>query len=388
MKKFFRVFFALMVTILLLNQVLLTKHLWAAVFKPYQKSEVMTNKKEVSLSMVGDVLLHMTVEHSSMDKKGNYDFKPIFTEVKSLISSYDVAIVNQETLLGGKELKITGYPMFNAPTDIGDAIYDAGFDVILHANNHALDRGKKGIVNTLNFWRKTYPDLAVIGMYDNKADSQKIFVKKVNGIKLAILNYTYGTNGLRPPKDMPYSVNYLEKNRVEADIRKARKLADFVIVCPHWGTEYFHGVSDYQKYWANVFLKNKVDLVIGAHTHVIGPVKKIRDKKSGHEMVVYYSLGNFVNGTKAQGALGNRYLGGMATLILEKEGRKKARIKEYGVKALVNHRENRYQGSKIYELSAYRDSLSKKHAIRALHPGFSLKYCKDLCDQVWGNLWK
>lgn len=345
-------------------------------------------KYRVNLSMVGDVLLHSSVEETSRDKNGKYNFFPIFTKIKKRVKLYDISIVNQETILGGEELGVTGYPMFNAPVEIGDAIYDTGFDIVLHANNHALDRGKKGIINTLKFWRTKYPDLSILGMYDNKQDSQKIFVKKVKGIKLAILNYTYGTNGLKPPVDMPFSVNYLEKRRVEEDIKKAKKLADFVIVCPHWGTEYFHGVSDYQKYWTNIFLKNKVDLVIGAHPHVIEPIEWVEDKKSGHRMLVYYSLGNFVNGTRDQAALGNRYLGGMATVVIEKKASQKPRILDYGVIALVNHREEKLFGSKIYELSEYSDKLANQHVMKSQHKDFSLKYCEDVCNQVWGNLWK
>lgn len=390
MRRQIKTFSILLVTTLLLLvfggsfETLLASHKVPSVFA-VKASEA---KRKVTLSMVGDVLLHMTVENTSKDKKGNYNFKPIFTEIKDLVKSYDLAIVNQETILGGEELGVTGYPMFNAPVEIGDAIYDTGFDVVLHANNHALDRGKKGIINTLKFWRTKYPELDILGMYDKEEESKKIYVKEVNGIKIAILNYTYGTNGLKPPVDMPYAVNYLVENKVEADIKKARKKADFVIVCPHWGTEYFHGVSDYQKYWTNIFLKNKVDLVIGAHPHVIEPVEWVKDKKSGHKMLVYYSLGNFLNGTEAINALGNRYIGGMATVVIEKKGNRKAQISEYGIRALVNHRENKLYGSKIYELSDYSEKLAKKHAIREQHKGFSLKYCKDVCNQVWGKLWK
>lgn len=392
MKKRNEVFFSFLVTFALLIMGFGAQTLVFAgdtpVYNSYTAENRNKTKKEVSLSMVGDVLLHTSVENTSRDEKGNYNFKPIFKHIKKLIKGYDISIVNQETLLGGVELGVTGYPMFNAPTDIGDAIYDAGFDVILHANNHALDRGKKGIVNTLNFWRTNYPNLDILGMYDNLKDSKKIFIKNVKGIKIAILNYTYGTNGLKPPYGMSYAVDYLVKDQVVADIKEAKKKADFVIVCPHWGTEYFHGVSDYQKYWTKIFLNNKVDLVIGAHPHVIEPIEWVKDKKSGHRMLVYYSLGNFINGTTATDALGNRYIGGLAEVVITKEDGKKAKISEYGVRALVNHRENKRYGSQVYELKEYKEELLKKHAMKKIHKGFSLKYCYDVCNKVWGNLWK
>lgn len=388
MKRKIRGSFIFLVTLALLIGIYLNSPVSAKEKKTRTPVEKEETEKKVTLSMVGDVLLHLTVQGTVKDKKGNYNYKPIFKEIKKTIQSYDIAIVNQETILGGKELGISGYPMFNASYEIGDAIYDAGFDVILHANNHALDRGKKGIFNTLNFWKKTYPELGVVGMYSNEKESKKIYIHEKNGIKIAILNYTYGTNGLKPPVDMPYAVNYLNKKKVESDIKKAKKQADFVIVCPHWGTEYYHGVSDYQKYWANIFLKNKVDLVIGAHPHVIEPVEWMEDKKTGHKMLVYYSLGNFLNGTIAEGALGNRYLGGMAEVVITKKEGKKAKIEDYGVIALLNHREKKKQGTKIYKLADYSEKLIKKHAIRHQHSGFNMKYCVDLCNKLWGKQWK
>lgn len=389
MRKNKRFLSGLMVTVLLLITAFHLNEVKAgspnqSFYASVKKSEEV---KKVSLSMVGDVLLHTSVEKTSKDSKGRYFFLPIFTEVKKLIQSYDLAIVNQETILGGEELGITGYPMFNAPTELGDAISDTGFDVILHANNHALDRGEKGIINTLKFWRKNYPDLAILGMYDNKADSKKIFIKNVNGIKIAILNYTYGTNGLTPPVNMPYAVDYLQLKKVSSDIKKARKAADFVIVCPHWGTEYSHGISSYQKYWTKIFLTHKVDLVLGAHPHVIEPIEWLKDKKTGHEMLVYYSLGNFMNGTGDKRAIGNRYLGGMAKVTIEKKGTEAAKIKEFGVKALVNHREDRNFGSKIYSFSEYSEALAKKHVIKSQHNKFSMKYARNLFHQVWGKYW-
>ncbi len=354
----------------------------------FNQSAVSAAEKRVTLSMVGDVLLHTPVVKASDDGKGGYDFKPIFKNLKNVIESYDIAIVNQETIPGGKELGISGYPAFNAPYEIGDAIADGGFDIVLHANNHALDRGKKGVVNTLKYWKSKHPLLAVLGMYGNKKDSEKIYVAEKNGIKIAILNYTYGTNGIKPPADMPFAVNYLEKARVEADIKKARRMADFVVVCPHWGTEYNMGISDYQRYWTDIFLKNKVDLVIGAHPHVIEPIEWVKDKKTGHRMLVYYSLGNFVNATAMTGAIGNRYIGGMAEVTIIKEGEDRARVGEYGITALLAHREDKRNGFAVYKLSEYTEKLMSKHQARTVHKGFNLKYCIDICNKVWGGLWK
>ncbi|MBP5745235.1 MAG: CapA family protein, partial [Lachnospiraceae bacterium] len=126
----------------------------------------------VNIIMVGDILLHTPVEEAAKnDETGIYDFDFIFDNSKDKISSADIAIANEEVIIGGEELKVSGYPAFNAPYEIGDALYDAGFDVICHATNHALDKGKKGIINCLDYWRSAHPDMIVTGIYDNEADA-------------------------------------------------------------------------------------------------------------------------------------------------------------------------------------------------------------------------
>ena len=357
------------------------------IFAESAKEEVKNEKKdELDLVMAGDVLQHLRLAYWSENGKGGYDFNPIFKHIKSFIKKADLAIVNQETILGGKKLGISGYPTFNGPFELGDAVAKAGFDVVLHANNHALDKGKKGIYNCLNFWKK-YPKIKTVGINTSSAQKNKLCIYKKNGIKVAILNYTYGTNGIKPPKDMPYAVNYLNKKEVVSDIKRAEKEADFTIVCPHWGTEYYRGISEYQKVWTKIFLQNGVDLVLGCHPHVIEPIKYVKDKKTGHKMLVYYSLGNFVNSTMSTGRVGDRYIGGIATVKLKKGKDNKVRIAEYGVKATVMHNGGEKFGSSVYPLSSYTEDLAKKNVMKAQDYMFSLEFCKKVCNEVWGKLW-
>lgn len=347
-----------------------------------------TNSKEgeLDLVMAGDVLLHLRLAYWSDNGKGGYDFNPIFKTIKPLIEKADLAIVNQETILGGKELKVTGYPTFNGPYELGDALVNAGFDVVLHSNNHALDRGKQGIYNCLNFWKK-YPKIKTVGINTSEAQKKKLCIYKKNGIKVAILNYTYGTNGIPLPKDMPYAVNYLNKKEVISDIKRAEKEADFTIVCPHWGTEYLRGISDYQKAWSQIFAENGVDLVLGCHPHVIEPIKYVTDKKTGHKMLVYYSVGNFVNSTMSNGRVSDRYIGGLAKVKLKRGTDNKVRIAKYGVKATVMHNGGTKFGSRVIPLSSYTDKLAKKNVMKAQDYMFSVKLCKEICNEVWGKLW-
>lgn len=351
-------------------------------------STAKTNSKEgeLDLVMAGDVLLHLRLAYWSDNGKGGYDFNPIFKTIKPLIEKADLAIVNQETILGGKELKVTGYPTFNGPYELGDALVNAGFDVVLHSNNHALDRGKQGIYNCLNFWKK-YPKIKTVGINTSEAQKKKLCIYKKNGIKVAILNYTYGTNGIPLPKDMPYAVNYLDKKEVISDIKRAEKEADFTIVCPHWGTEYLRGISDYQKAWSQIFVENGVDLVLGCHPHVIEPIKYVTDKKTGHKMLVYYSVGNFVNSTMSNGRVSDRYIGGLAKVKLKRGADNKVRIAKYGVKATVMHNGGTKFGSRVIPLNIYTDKLAKKNVMKAQDYMFSVKLCKEICNEVWGKLW-
>ena len=351
-------------------------------------SAAKTNSKEgeLDLVMAGDVLLHLRLAYWSDNGKGGYDFNPIFKTIKPLIEKADLAIVNQETILGGKELKVTGYPTFNGPYELGDALVNAGFDVVLHSNNHALDRGKQGIYNCLNFWKK-YPKIKTVGINTSEAQKKKLCIYEKNGIKVAILNYTYGTNGIPLLKDMPYAVNYLNKKEVISDIKRAEKEADFTIVCPHWGTEYLRGISDYQKAWSQIFVENGVDLVLGCHPHVIEPIKYVTDKKTGHKMLVYYSVGNFVNSTMSNGRVSDRYIGGLAKVKLKRGADNKVRIAKYGGKATVMHNGGTKFGSRVIPLSSYTDKLAKKNVMKAQDYMFSVKLCKEICNEVWGKLW-
>lgn len=344
---------------------------------------------EISLIMVGDILLHTPVEESALQEDGTYNFDTIFNNMKAEIAAADLALVNQEVIIGGEELGVSGYPCFNAPYALGDSLVNAGFDVICHATNHTLDQGKKGLKNCLNFWEETYPETVVLGMNQSQEEQDTIYLYEQEGLKIAILNYTYGTNGIELPSDMPYAVNLLEEEKVLADIKKAEELADFTIVCPHWGTEYELGTSSEQRQWTKLFLENGVDLVLGTHPHVIEPIEFYVDEETGNEMLVYYSLGNFVNWTASSGeGIANRMVGGMAEITIGQDEKGKGYILDYGVTAVVCHLEAGVNGVTVYPLSEYTEELAEKNAIIAQDSNFSKEYCTGVCNTVWGELWK
>ena len=349
------------------------------------EEENQSDSNLVSIVMVGDILLHNGVVESAVREDGTYDFRPIFSEVKDEIMEADLALVNQEVIIGGQELGITGYPSFNAPYEIADALYDTGFDVVCHATNHALDRGKKGIINTLDNW-KNYDGIVPIGIYDSEDAFSDICIQEVNGIKIAILNYTYGTNGIAIPADMPYAVNTLNEDKVTADIRLAESEADITICCPHWGTEYNINVDSYQEKWTEIMYDNGVDIVIGTHPHVIEPVTMVKKDDSNHEMLVYYSLGNFVNWTSGVGKdIGRRMVGGMAKITLTKSEDQKVIIDSYDIEPLVCHLQEKYGGVIVYPLDKYSEELAKDNLINRQCSDFSYDYILSLCDEVWGE---
>ena len=337
----------------------------------------------VTICMVGDILLHTPIEEASRRDDGTYDYSHIFSETSDLISEADIALVNEEVIIGGAELGVSGYPAFNASYEIGDALADAGFDVVLHATNHVLDKGAKGLMNCYDYWEANHPEIEVLGIHDSPEDQARISVLEVNGISIAILNYTYGTNGIPVPSDMPYAVDLLEESRVIEDLKSAEDMADFTIVCPHWGTEYRLTPDPYQEKWAKIFAENGADLVIGTHPHVIEPIEWC------DETLVYYSLGNYVNWTSGTGpGTANRMVGGMAEVTLTRSEDGDVCIEDYGVTALVTDLRAGSDGVTVYRLSDYTPELADRNAIRSQDPSFSYEYCNSLCDEVWGELWQ
>jgi len=342
----------------------------------------------VDLMMIGDILLHTRIEDYSVQADGSYNFDAVFANTLEESLEADIAIVNQEVILGGTELGISGYPAFNAPYEVGDALVAAGYDVVLHATNHALDKGKKGVLSCVSFWRDKYPEIEVLGIYDSAEAKEEICIIEKEGIRIAVLNYTYGTNGIAMPKDMPYAVDMLVEEEVIKDLELANSLADFVIVCPHWGTEYRLEPDKSQKKWTGIFLEYGVDLVLGTHPHVIEPIEWFTNEITGESMLVYYSIGNFVNWTSGTGSgVANRMVGGMANVTIEMDENGNVFIAEYGIEPVVCHVEKQTNGITVYLLEDYTEEMAGRNAIRSQDESFSLKYCTDLCDRVWGELW-
>ncbi len=314
--------------------------------------------RSVSLVAVGDDLIHTQVIASGKQPNGSYNFDHLYANLKEEFNAADLAVMNQETLLGGKSLGYSGYPRFNSPTEIGDALVKAGFNVILHATNHSMDKGEKGAQNTIDYW-KQHHDVLVAGLNETQEEQDRIRVIEKNGIRFAILNYTYSLNGLPLPKNRKYMVNMLNEEKIRQDIAKAKQEAEFIIVFPHWGKEYSHELSTSQESWMKLFLELEVDLVIGTHPHVIEPVRW-EISETGHRMLVYYSLGNYISSQVRVATM----LGGMASIRVEKVGDEKPMIVEASITPIVTHYENHAKNYSVYKLSDYTEELANKHALK------------------------
>lgn len=344
----------------------------------------------ISLIMVGDMLMHLNVTKSGfIDANGtqkNYD--AIFANVKSEVEAADIAIVNQEIMMGGEDMGYSGYPMFNTADELAAAINDAGFNVVLHATNHTMDKWKQGLLHTMEVW-KNYPNIKVLGINETKEQQDEIYVYEKDGMKIAMLNYTYGLNGMPMPDDMPFAVNLIEEGLMDRNIKKAHEVADFVVVLIHWGNEYQTYASENQKMWCRWFLERDVDLIIGAHPHVIQPIEWYENEATGHRMLVYYSLGNFITGTRATKAgTGEQAVGGMAKVTLTRDENGKVVIEDYGIEPTVAHVDVRGGHGSIYTkfLKDYTQEDMQYNSIARQDSTFTLQMCNNLVKKVWGDL--
>jgi poly-gamma-glutamate synthesis protein (capsule biosynthesis protein) len=257
------------------------------------KKKDVDSLRTVTISFTGDLMCHSPQMDFARVSKDSFDFKPAFREVRKFLSVSDLTIGNLETTIAGKENRYSGYPLFNSPVEYLDALKDAGFDILLTANNHCLDRGKIGIVKTIDKIRAI--GMNSIGTYKSQQDRDSIRIFEINGIKLAILAYTYGLNGNYISKNEKYLVNVIDTNLIKLDIQSARKKnAEVVLVYFHFGEEYQHKPNSFQREVVKYAINCGADLIIGSHPHVIQPLEYFTSNKNKiGEGIIAYSLGNF-----------------------------------------------------------------------------------------------
>lgn len=277
---------------------------------------------EVTIVAAGDIMFHspqIRGAYNSATKE--YDFNFSFQHIKKYIEDADLAIGNFETVTAGEEYGYRGYPMFNSPKSTITALKETGFDILSTANNHSLDKGKKGITNTID--NISEHGLKNVGTYKEPTD--EILIQDINGIKAAILSYTYGCNGLEgllTPVELSYMINIINEDRIKNDIIKSNEQGvDATIVFIHWGNEYQREPSEYQIDLANKMIDWGADIILGSHPHVIQRSELI--EHNGENKFIIYSMGNFISNQRRETlSVGNRKYtedGIIVKLTLEKD---------------------------------------------------------------------
>ena len=290
--------------------------------EPKKEAEPKEEKTSFSFIAVGDALIHDGIYYDAntwqtgQDGYYIYDFTSMFTDLAEVIKPYDLKFYNQETIIGGKNLGLSGYPCFNSPNEVAEDLMEIGFNVVNLASNHTMDKGTAGAIYSANYWHNQ-KDVLAVGSYTSKEHRDTIEVRKENGITYAMLSYTYGTNGIPVPAGYEYLVNVWPtgngyeayKAQVKKDIESVRDRVDVLMVSMHWGTEYQTGYyNDYQRDAAEYLASLGVDVIIGTHPHVVQPIEYIGDT------LVVYSLGNMIS---AQVGL-DKLVGGVVAFDVEK----------------------------------------------------------------------
>jgi len=328
----------------------------------------------VAIIAAGDNLYHEVMIRSG--ESG--DYKSAYSEIQTLTKSADIAFINQETLLAGKDFGFSGYPQFNSPQALGRSIAEVGFNVVNHANNHAMDKGEKALLATMDFW-DAYPDVTVLGIHRSEEQRKEPALVKKNNITVGFLSYTYGTNGIPLPAGKPYLVSLINTEKMKEEITALRPLCDFLAVSMHWGEEYQHNYNKTQKDLAVLLASLGVDLVIGHHPHVIQAVEYI-PRPDGGQMLCFFSIGNFISAQREIPA----FLGAMAYIKIRKTAAEKAEpkitaIADYGIIPVITHYENGFTGFKVYPVYSYSEELAKRH----WKDGLSMLYFRNLSSKIF-----
>lgn len=252
----------------------------------------------IHLTAIGDIMCHgPNYKAAYISSTDSYDFSPFFKNISSYTSKADLTIGNLETTFAGKARGYSGYPTFNSPSELGQAIRDIGVDVLGTANNHCMDKGYSGLSSTLDVLDEM--EFSHMGTSRSEEEQNSILVRNVNGINIAFLAFTYGTNGITIPKDKSFCVNLIDKDLILKQLESAKRMnVDMICVNMHWGVEYQTSPNSEQKDLADFLFKNGVDIILGSHPHVLQPMEKrtvTLDDGSTKDCFVIYSLGNFIS---------------------------------------------------------------------------------------------
>lgn len=347
--------------------------------KQQQEEEAAKKEEEnntLHIRAVGDNLIHEAFIEAGSDNDWDFDF--LYENIKGDISDADLASVNQETPLTTEHEDVAGYPDFNTPSEVGDALADAGFDIVTQATEHAFDQEETGIKDTISFWEKEHKNITLLGIHNSKNDPSYQIIEKKN-FKIAVMNYsTMLSENHSIPEDSSYMVNLYSEEKAKEDLEEAKQEADVAIVYLHGGQDESSQPETRLKERVQFLAEQGADVIICSHPHILKGYEVI-EKPDGTETLVYYSLGNFVS---AQSSLEN-LLGGMADFTLKKNG-EKVTIESYSMVPLVMHYNADYTDCSVYKLEDYTDELAQEHGIHEENPeeDFSVDALKEAADEA------
>lgn len=338
----------------------------------------------VKLVAVGDNLMHRSCTLSAKNADGTYDFTKHFANMADIFKAADLAVISQDTVLGGIELGVTSTEtgIFNTAVELADGMADAGINVVLAANNHIMDEGSAGLNTMMSYFSTKYPNITLLGVNNSREAKDEPVYVETNNIKIAMINYSYGSNQTADLDASPYLLNQYDEDWLSDILKQAREEADFIIAFPFWGEQNSMDYTQEQERQAQFLADNGVDLIIGSYPHVVEPVKWIT-AENGDRTLVYYSLGNFQS---IQNTVENM-LGGQANITISKE-EDGTHISDYSLDFVVTHYEQResseyYDIVTTYPLADYTSDLAARHGMSVSgNDEFDLASLQGLSSQI------
>ena len=331
--------------------------------------------QSVTVLCGGDNLIHEPIYQRAQTDNG-YDFDYLYQNVKSFIESADIATINQEAPLATDLEDPSGYPHFNTPKEVGQDLFDAGFDVINIGNNHMYDIGSQGALVTEQFFQNR--GIPVVGFYRSDEDFHNIRIIEKNGIKVAFLSFVEMTNLDPDDPDLGYCVSMEDRSLVKEQIEEAREQADIVVAHAHWGEEGTTELTDGQVEMAHLMVDWGVDIIFGNHPHVIQSLVTITREEDSQLCPVIYSMGNFVSAQTHR----NQIVSAMLAVKIARDANGIARPQAMGVMPVITHfTQDDRMDIVLYPLATYSEELAEAHYVNGSDGDFSLDYIYGLLNE-------
>ena len=389
MKNVLQKLLIVLVCILLAGNIGLLVCIKAFNFNPFSKT---TEKEEVAevaeeeteskgsssftFMGVGDNLIHGAIYYWQQQAGNGYNFDDIYSLTDTYSQSADLAYINAETICAGNIFDLNSYPVFNGPTEILDAVANAGFDWMSIASNHTMDMGDTGLMYEMQYLKDHYPNFTYTGSHLTEEDSNTPTVIEINGIKVGLQSYTYGLNGFSLPEGEEWMINLIDKDEIKRDIEALNEVSDVQIVTMHWGTEYSTDVNDEQKELANYLNELGVDVIVGGHPHVIETGEIIHGEDQ--DTLCYYSLGNFLSAQDEP----ERMIGGMASFTLNYDfDTEEVTFSDVKFTPTVTYFDSSFYTFKTTTIHEYTDDMANSHGVA----GTSRAFVQQYVQEVFGN---